>query len=110
MPCSKLALVLYRYHREHPEAARKDKDSEFEEWFESDNQRELRQIFTGQSQMFELMRELNRKLDEVVGRQERTLSLLSSVHAGVATPAGTLHQLSYVKKNGPFVTLWIIVT
>jgi mannose-binding lectin 1 len=79
----------YRYHREHPEAARKDKDNEFEEWFESDNQRELRQIFTGQSQMFEMMRELNRKLDEVVGRQERTLSLLSSsVQAGGAQPVG----------------------
>jgi mannose-binding lectin 1 len=55
--------------------------------------------------MFELMRELNRKLDEVVGRQERTLSLLSSVQAGVVPPAGTLQQLSYVKSRGPFVTL-----
>ncbi|KAJ9593985.1 hypothetical protein L9F63_014626, partial [Diploptera punctata] len=70
------------YRREHPEAATKDKDHEFEEWFESDNQRELRQIFTGQSQMFETLRELHRKLDEVVGRQERTLSLLSSVSQG----------------------------
>ncbi|PNF41175.1 hypothetical protein B7P43_G01436 [Cryptotermes secundus] len=84
----KLEQQKEEYHREHPEAARKDKDSEFEEWFESDNQRELRQIFTGQSQMFEMMRELNRKLDEVVGRQERTLSLLSSVQAGVAPPGG----------------------
>lgn len=94
-----------RYHREHPEAARKDKDSEFEEWFESDNQRELRQIFTGQSQMFEMMRELNRKLDEVVGRQERTLSLLSSVHAGVAAPGGTSQQLFHIKYYGLLVTL-----
>ncbi|CAG2068440.1 unnamed protein product, partial [Timema podura] len=72
------------YHREHPESVTKDKDAEFEEWYESDNQRELRQIFTGQSQMFDALKELNRKLDEVVGRQERTLSLLSSVAAGGA--------------------------
>ncbi|PSN52985.1 Protein ERGIC-53 [Blattella germanica] len=78
----KLDQQKEEYRREHPEAATKDKDNEFEEWFESDNQRELRQIFTGQSQMFETLRELHRKLDEVVGRQERTLSLLSSVSAG----------------------------
>jgi mannose-binding lectin 1 len=97
--------LYYRYHREHPEAARKDKDSEFEEWFESDNQRELRQIFTGQSQMFELMRELNRKLDEVVGRQERTLSLLSSVQAGTVPSAGMSQQFSYFTNYGPYVPL-----
>jgi mannose-binding lectin 1 len=43
--------------------------------------------------MFEVMRELNRKLDEVVGRQERTLSLLSSVQAGGAQPVGMLHHI-----------------
>ena len=83
-----------RYHKEHPEAVRKDKDTEYEEWFESDNQRELRQIFTGQSHMFEALRELNRKLDEVVGRQERTLSLLSSVQAGGGQPVGMLYHVS----------------
>lgn len=36
--------------------------------------------------MFEVLRELNRKLDEVVGRQERTLSLLSAVQSGGAVP------------------------
>nr|CAD7570517.1 unnamed protein product [Timema californicum] len=77
------------YHREHPDAVTKDKDAEFEEWYESDNQRELRQIFTGQSQMFDALKELNRKLDEVVGRQERTLSLLSSVAAGGAPAIAT---------------------
>jgi hypothetical protein len=43
--------------------------------------------------MFEVLRELNRKLDEVVGRQERTLSLLSSVQAGGAQQFGMQHQL-----------------
>lgn len=32
--------------------------------------------------MFDAMRELNRKLDEIVGRQERTLSLISQVQVG----------------------------
>lgn len=76
---------MCRYRKEHPDAPIKDKD-EFEEWFESDNQRELRQIFQGQSQMFEVTRELSRKLDEIVGRQERTLSLISSIQAGGGVP------------------------
>ena len=32
--------------------------------------------------MFDVMRELNRKLDEIVGRQERTLSLISQIQIG----------------------------
>lgn len=34
--------------------------------------------------MFDALRELNRKLDEIVGRQERALSLISQVQAGQA--------------------------
>lgn len=73
------------YRKEHPDA-KKDKDAE--DWFESDNQRELRQIFQGQSQMYEVMRNLNRKLDEIIGRQERTLSVVSMMQSGVAVPQG----------------------
>lgn len=79
-------MLFSRYRKEHPDAPIKDKD-EFEEWYESDNQRELRQIFQGQSQMFEVTRELNRKLDEIIGRQERTLSLMSSMQGG-GVPVG----------------------
>ncbi|XP_067003335.1 protein ERGIC-53 [Anabrus simplex] len=78
----KLDQQKEEYRREHPDAAKGKPGEEFQEFFESDNQRELRQIFTGQSQMFNALRELGRKLDEVVGRQERTLSLLSSVQTG----------------------------
>jgi len=70
------------YRKEHPDVAPKD-DMDMEEWYESDNQRELRQIFSGQSQMFDQVRVLSQKLDEVVGRQERTLSMLSSIQNGV---------------------------
>ncbi|KAF5270230.1 hypothetical protein FQA39_LY08444 [Lamprigera yunnana] len=73
------------YRKEHPDA-KKSKD-DVEDWFESDNQRELRQIFQGQSQMYEVMRELHRKLDEIIGRQERTLSLVTMVQQGVVPSA-----------------------
>jgi len=49
-----------------------------EEWFETDNQRELGQIFAGQSKMFDALRDIQRKMDDLVGRQERTLSLIIS--------------------------------
>lgn len=61
--------------REHPDETKSEED----EWYETDNQRELRQIFSGQSQMFDALRELNKKLDEIVGRQERSLSLISQI-------------------------------
>lgn len=65
--------------REHPDQYRKN---EFDDYFETENQRELRQIFNGQSQMFDALREVLRKLDEIVGKQERTLSLVSQVGQG----------------------------
>lgn len=89
-----------RYRKEHPDAPIKDKD-EFEEWYESDNQRELRQIFQGQSQMFEVTRELNRKLDEIIGRQERTLSLMSSMQGG-GVPVGKLYVMLFY-----FILFWV---
>ncbi|CAG9764058.1 unnamed protein product [Ceutorhynchus assimilis] len=69
----KLELQKEEYRKEHPN----EKEPELEDWYESDNQRELRQIFQGQNQIYEIIKELNRKLDEVVGKQERTMSLVS---------------------------------
>jgi len=72
--------ISIRYlNREHPDQFQKN---EFEEFYETENQRELRQIFNGQSQMFDALRELHRKLDEIVGRQERTLGLISQLGQG----------------------------
>lgn len=72
------------YRKDHPE----DKEPDVDDWFETDSQRELRQIFQGQNQIFQVIRELSTKLDEVVGRQERTMSLISqttgALGAGVA--------------------------
>lgn len=69
------------YRKEHPE----EKKDEFEDWFETDNQRELRQIWQSQTQMTDLLKDLSRKMDEVIGRQERTMGLLS-VQSGGAPP------------------------
>lgn len=70
----KLEKQKEEYRKEHPDEKRED---EFDEWFESDNQRELRQIWQAQGQTNEALRDLSKKLDEVIGRQERTLGLLS---------------------------------
>lgn len=70
---------MWYFDREHPEIQKED-----QEYYETESQKELRQIFNGQSQMFDALRELNRKLDEIVGRQERALSLISQVQAGQA--------------------------
>lgn len=79
----KMDIQREEYQKEHPE----EKKEEYEDWFESDNQRELRQIWQSQTQMTDVLRELSRKMDEVVGRQERTLGLLST-NAGAA-PVGS---------------------
>lgn len=79
----KMDLQREEYQKEHPD----EKKEEYEDWFESDNQRELRQIWQSQSQMTDVLRELARKMDEVVGRQERTLGLLSTNAA--AAPVGS---------------------
>ena len=76
--CNLICVCLtFRYYQAHPDAS--PKPPEGEDIFESDNQRELRQIFTSQSQMFGVLRDLGRKMDEIVGRQERELSMLSAI-------------------------------
>lgn len=62
------------YRKEHPDEKKPD---ELDDWFETDNQRELRQIYQSQSAMADHLKDLSRKMDEVIGRQERTMGLLS---------------------------------
>ena len=50
--------------------------------FEGQEARELKQIFQGQETIHRVVRDLSRKLDEVIGRQERTLSQLSIMGQG----------------------------
>jgi len=73
------------YIKEHPDA-KKEKENE-EDWFEEEQIRELRQIFQGQSETRLLIQGLSRKLDEIVGRQETTLSLVNNIQLGGAGAA-----------------------
>lgn len=82
---TKLEKQKEEYFKSHPEEAKKFHDKEQltpDHEYESLGERELQQIFDGQSQMYEALKSLNRKLDEILGRQERTLSMISSVGVG----------------------------
>ncbi|XP_076049160.1 lectin, mannose binding protein ergic53 isoform X4 [Oratosquilla oratoria] len=76
------------YVAQNPDAARQTQEEEFE----TGEQRELRQIFQGQSQIHEIIRGLHAKMDEIIGRQERTLGLVGSMQTGVAGQVATPQQ------------------
>ncbi|XP_053214591.1 protein ERGIC-53-like [Panonychus citri] len=87
------------YFQSHPDEARKMREQEDmspDHEYESLGEKELQQIFTGQSQIFDVLKNLNRKLDEIIGRQERTLSMVGSfqgaMQAGVTAGGGAPHQ------------------
>ena len=68
------------WKKQNPEAAKRLEEEE--DWggiFEDETVRELKTIFQGQSQMNEVMRDLHRKMDEIIGRQERALSVLTNI-------------------------------
>ena len=80
-----LCIFVYDYnssvclHQFCLQAAKKAAELEdWENWF-SEQDKELQQIFQGQAAMREVLTEVHRKMDEIIGRQERTLSLISSV-------------------------------
>lgn len=78
----KLERQKEEYRKQHPdEAAMRDMEHGTEQAYDSQQQRELRQIFEGQSHMFDGLKAVHRKLDEIIGRQERTLSLVSQAGA-----------------------------
>ncbi|UXI19990.1 hypothetical protein NH340_JMT05933 [Sarcoptes scabiei] len=80
----KLDRQREEYLKAHPDEARKldmesDQASESEFDYAS---KELRQIFMGQSEIFEHIKLMSRKVDEMIGRQERALSLISNLQMG----------------------------
>jgi len=80
----KLQKAKEDYKKEHPDK----KPGEFDDydnddsWFESMDERQLKLIFDGQNGIHTTIRELHKKLDEVVGRQERTMSQISLMSQG----------------------------
>lgn len=84
----KLEKQKEEYAKEHPD---EKKPADFDDWFETDNQRELRQIWQSQTHMSDILKELSRKMDEIIGRQERTMGLLS-INAQQPQTAGGQQQ------------------
>jgi len=82
----KLKVQKDQWAKENPDKVKKEEN--WEDFFMDDSSKELRQIFEGQSAMNEAVRNLNRKIDEIIGRQERSLSLLSTIQNSPGTGGG----------------------
>jgi len=87
----KLDKQKEQYFRDHPDEAKKFKEQEevnAEHEYETLGEKELQQIFDAQNHMYETLKNLNRKLDEILGRQERTLSVIGSMGMGQVAQGG----------------------
>ncbi|KAI1288452.1 Protein ERGIC-53 [Halotydeus destructor] len=92
---AKLEKQKSEYFSAHPDEAKKYREKEemtADHEYETLGERELQQIFDGQSQMYEALKTLNRKIDEIIGRQERTLSMVGSLSSGGVAPQGQQQQ------------------
>lgn len=79
----KLQDAKDEYKKEHPNATPLPEEGvEDDKWFESQDRRELKQIFDGQAILLQTVTSLQSKLDEIIGKQERTLSQISLVAGG----------------------------
>jgi len=66
--------------KEHPDQAKDLKDDDmWADLFMDDSTKELKQIFEGQSAMAETVKTLHAKMDQIIGRQEQALSMLTAV-------------------------------
>ncbi|KAK7442441.1 hypothetical protein BaRGS_00040523 [Batillaria attramentaria] len=80
------------YQKEHPDKAFDPYNMPEDKWFESESQRELRQIFDGQMNIHDSVRDVSRKLDELLGRQELVLAKVSSLPGGQQMPPPQVQQ------------------
>lgn len=73
--------------KEHPDEVKPD-DDDWDNWF-SESEKELQNIFQGQSQMKEILTELDRKMNDILSRQDRAQQAINilSQKGGVAAPA-----------------------
>ena len=68
--------------------------------YEGQDVRELKMIFEGQNSIHDTVRHIHRKLDEVIGRQEQTLSQVSSiVRGGQANSQVSGHVNSHISSK-----------
>jgi len=76
----KLKVTKDEWAKEHPDAVKDVKDDDvWADLFMDDATKELKQIFEGQSAMAETVRALHNKMDQIIGRQEQSLSMLTQV-------------------------------
>ena len=66
-----------QWAKENPDQVKPDTD-EWDSWF-SEQDKELQQIFQGQSEMKNHLLELTRKMDDIIRRQERTMSMIGVI-------------------------------
>ena len=62
--------------------AKPKSNDEWDKWV-SDQDKELQQIFQGQSAIKEVLTELHRKMDDIVARQERSFLVLGTLQVTI---------------------------
>ncbi|XP_059173624.1 protein ERGIC-53-like isoform X2 [Physella acuta] len=75
------------YQKEHPDQKFDGYEEGDDQWYQSQNEKEMKQIFDGQNIINNVLREVNRKLDELMGRQEMVISRINSMPVGQGQPA-----------------------
>jgi len=75
-----------KWAEENPDQVKPDTD-EWDSWF-SEQDKELQQIFQGQSEMKNHLLELTRKMDDILRRQERTMSMIGGGNVAPSSGSG----------------------
>lgn len=70
------------WEKEHPDQV-KTEDDDWDNWMD-ESQKELQNIFQGQSAMKQILTELHRKMDDIISRQERAFNAISAIQGGGA--------------------------
>lgn len=83
-----LELEKEKYNKAHPE----QRQQEIDEKYESESDRQFRTILDVQNGIHQSIRTLDNKFAEVLGRQERTVSLLSNLQGNNNQGQGQGHQ------------------
>merc|ERR1712110_844123 len=76
----KLKQQKAEWEKEHPDQVKSD-DDDWDNWMD-ESQKELQNIFQGQSAMKEILTELHRKMDDIISRQERAFNAITTIQGG----------------------------
>lgn len=78
----KMDLKQQEYMKAHPNEANKLKHADPSDEYDTLGEREFQQILSAQGEVHDILRNLNHKLDEILGKQERSLSMMSALQTG----------------------------